>query len=148
MGHVNSTSNKARELPKGAYIEVGSTGDLGITGGSYTVEAWVKFLAYNKDVVDQLDNTILGSDSQETLHIGLRDGRLHMGHYGDDTISTTRQPLGVWRHYAFVYDHVTTEQRIFVNGRRDTVSAGHKPLVGNTPLFIGRHAGTWVLMQV
>ena len=132
-------------LNRGQSMVIGYTGRLGLTGRSYTVEAWVKFRDYNTDDGEQRDNTILGTDRlrrQQALHIVLRGGKLHMGHYCDDTASTTTQALNEWRHYAFVYDYATTEQRIYVNGELDTSSAGHKPLIGKVPLYIGRYAGT------
>ncbi len=87
--------------------------DLGFTSGlatsrDYTAMAWVK------PANQTGDNMVFGQAGDTSLlHLGMRGGAFHSGHWGDDVAGGTTQP-GVWQHVAWVNEG--TSQSIYVNG--------------------------------
>ena len=94
------------------YFDTTSAGNLRFQG-EFTASAWI-----NPDATNA-DRTILGTDQAGNnvgLHLVVRDGRAHLGFYGNDTGGSRTIPTGQWTHVAWQYDAGT--QRIWVNRPR------------------------------
>lgn len=106
---------------------------LGLQGGvNYTVAAWI-----NPNNVGG-DKMVFGQDSGNALHLGIRDGRIHFGHWGADSQSqSTIAANSGWKHVTWQYENGA--QRIFINGVLDNNSA-QGALNNNINVLVGRAA--------
>ncbi|HEV3051157.1 MAG TPA: LamG-like jellyroll fold domain-containing protein, partial [Longimicrobium sp.] len=100
----------------GGHVKLGTARAMGFTGGSFTVEAWVRPDSLEGDV------PLLGMEeavNSRGLHLIIRRGKPYLGFYADDLAGGTQLAAGEWVHLAFRYDASTREQAIFVNGAPD-----------------------------
>jgi hypothetical protein len=123
---------------------VGRTGDLGLSGNSFSFLCWIVLRDRNvADPGDQGDQTILAQEAigtGECLHITIRNMKPYFGFYGHDTGSKTELSLHTWYHLGFVYDVNTRTQLIYVNGRLDARSdVSIPPLRGNHDLYYSHY---------
>jgi hypothetical protein len=115
---------------------VGRTGDLGLSGNSFSFMCWVKLHNTNSS---GRDRTILAQAAigrGECLHITVRNMKPYFGFYDYDTASETELSLHMWYHLAFVYDVGARTQTIYVNGIMDARSKVLiPPLRGNHDVY-------------
>jgi hypothetical protein len=120
----------------------GTTGasgsQLGLVNSSFTVEAWVNPAAISGD------QTILGQEiagESRTLHLILRNGKIHMGFFSDDLMGQTDVPANTWSHIAFTYDVATNARVVYLNGVPDGSDTSTGPFLGEGNVDIGRWGG-------
>ena len=115
------------------WIDTGvSSDELGINGRSdYTMMAWMK-----PDTDRGGDQMIFGQRTGNALHNGIRDRRLHVGHWGNDlNAGSATVEFNTWQHVAFTYR--AGEQAVYINGElRDSGDAG--PLDNPANVVIGQ----------
>ncbi len=123
-----------------AYAKVGTAKELGLTGGSFTVECWLAAAELTSG-----DHAILGTDpccaAGKVLHLILRDGRPHLGFFADDLTAPDKLDAGRWHHVAWRFDAATKQQAIFVDGTRVASRRAQKAFLGEAELVVGRWAG-------
>ncbi|MEM1094706.1 MAG: LamG-like jellyroll fold domain-containing protein [Bacteroidota bacterium] len=118
-----------------SHVALGTAPTMGLTNASFTVEAWIYPDTLNGD------RSLLGTTEQQTnqgLHLILRNGRPLLGFYGNDEFAVQPIPLKQWTHLAFVYDMAAQRQRIYVNGVEVITGTGHAPFAGTGTVYIGR----------
>ncbi|MCH8474039.1 MAG: LEPR-XLL domain-containing protein [Opitutales bacterium] len=116
-------------------------GSLSLTGG-YTVETWIKLDSVQGDQA-LLSATGGNFGTSNYLHLLIRNGRAHIGHFNDDLTGETVLATGEWIHVAFTYDAATLERRIYLNGQLEARDLAARALtaLGNGPLAIGQFTG-------
>lgn len=122
----------------GGHVELGTARALGMTNGSFTVEAWVRPDALAGDV------SLLGTEESGTgqgLHLFIRDGRPMLAFWYDDAITATTLTAGEWVHLAFRFDAATREQAIFINGVVDVRHTAGEVMSGEGMVYLGRRYG-------
>lgn len=124
------------------HVKLGSARVLGITGGSFTAECWVR-----PDGVE--DVAVLGTDETAAgaaLRMGIRGGVAVLGFGGDEGVAG-RTPLraGEWTHLAWRYDAATGEQAVLVNGVVDGSRKAPAGFSGQGMVYLGRAQGAWRL---
>jgi hypothetical protein len=125
------------------FVSIGTVEALGLAGGDFTVEAWIKIQSPR---LDGLDMSIVGGGTRAKnggLHLIVRNGRLHFGFYGNDTPGNTLLVPGAWYHVAFRFTAASGEQAIFLNGVLDAAGGGHAAFAGAGAAYIGQAFGTW-----
>ncbi|MCC5934155.1 MAG: T9SS type A sorting domain-containing protein [Balneolales bacterium] len=110
---------------------------LGLVNSSFTVEAWVKPSSVSGDRTI-LGQNISGNPDSRTIHLILRNGRVHMGFYGDDLTGQTDVPAGLWSHVAFTYDVNTNARTVYLNGVADGTDFATGPFMGEGNVYIGQ----------
>jgi hypothetical protein len=125
-------------------LHIGKTGDLGLSGNSFSFMCWVHLLDKNiADPLEQGDQAILGQaaiGSGECLHVTIRYMKPQFGFYGPGTASKTELALNTWHHLAFVYDMNRQLQTIYINGTLDASSeVPIQPLTGNHDLYYSHY---------
>lgn len=115
----------------------------------YTVETWIYL---DSTAGDQaiLSRTGGGAGTSNYLHLIVRGGQAHIGHFGDDLTGQTVLATGQWHHLAFTYDATTLERRIYVNGELDGADTAARKLteVNNGALQIGSFFGNRLAGQL
>jgi len=118
------------------HIEVPYHTLLNPSGGSITIEAWVKRDAYDRN------ETLVGNGRDASYWLGFSaSGELSFTPHGRDGIVDGNGTVasGVWTHVAVTYDGTT--RRYFINGVLDLVSTEHPgplvPAASEQPLGIG-----------
>ena len=118
------------------YVKLGNAKDLGLTDGSFTVECWFKLAADSPG-----DLTLLGTDTSaqnKGLHLIIRNGKPHMGFYGDDLAGPSKIEAGRWYHIAFRFDATSKEQAIFLDGQRTSKRTSKNAFLGEDQVYLGR----------
>lgn len=110
---------------------------LGLANSSFTVEAWVKPSSVSDDRTI-LGQNISGDPDSRTLHLIIRNGRVHMGFFGDDLTGQTDVPAGQWSHVAFTYDVSTNARTVYLNGVADGTDFAIGPFMGEGNVYIGQ----------
>ena len=134
---------------------IGSPSLLGISDSSFTLSIWSKQVEVSSSKYQAI---LFGVDGpwrlQESLEAYIAgpdlwlkpQGRISFGFYGAcskgccgpaDTIVL----LGVWNHFAFVYDRAQSTQRIFLNGKQIAESQTRQPFIGSGNLLLGKMPG-------
>ena len=112
--------------------------DINLNGGSWTMEAVVKFNTVSKGS----DNAIFGHGTTSTrngLHLAERSSAVYFGFYSNDLGGTTTLVAGRYYHICWVYNHSTAEKIIYLNGAFDN-SAVQATYTGTGNNFeIGRY---------
>jgi hypothetical protein len=127
----------------GDYALLGDAKTLQLSGGSFTVEAWIRpqLESYNQ-------GTIVGGESHETgagLHLQIRDHKPYLGFYGDDLAGQSEIPDHQWTHIAWRFDAATLTQSIVVNGHLDSQRQASAPLAGSDEIYLGRSSSGYFL---
>jgi hypothetical protein len=119
--------------PDGDYIATHFTsGQLGLSSSDYTAAAWIHFSKATGDcMVFSQTNA-----SSVVLHHGVRNSRVHQGHWSNDLAGNLLLQTGVWYHV--VWEYREGHQRIFINGQRDNGPAARGPLANASEVTIGR----------
>ena len=100
-------------LQDSTYVDTGLTAaEAGINGAvNYTMMAWAKPTRASNG-----DQMIFGQPDGNALHNGIRDQRMHIGHWGNDlNAGPARVTFNQWQHFAFTYDP-EGNQTIYING--------------------------------
>ena len=105
---------------------------------SWTFEAWI----YLASLVDWLDYAIIQQPDSPTpdkaLHLTVRYCKLHLGFYSDDLEGISNLTVSRWYHAAFVFDSVTRNQSVYLDGILDASRIANSPYLGmNGSLNIG-----------
>lgn len=120
LGKVLNLANADSETSSAGHVDTGlppadfgMTTEDGLWTRDYTAMAWVNFGSTTGD------NMIFGQlSSQDSVHLGSRNGFLHSGHWGDDIgpDQGVNIPTGTgeWHHVAFV--NQGQQQSIFWDG--------------------------------
>ncbi|CAF3889653.1 unnamed protein product, partial [Rotaria sp. Silwood1] len=99
-----------------------STPFLNLASTSFTVEAWI----YSTIVTG--DNGLMGqcqctSCSNQCFHFLIRSSKLYVGFTLNDINGLTTITVGTWYHVAFVYNSVTQQQILYLNGVQDNIKS-------------------------
>ena len=131
--------------PGGATFMVGTTSQLGLSNGSYTVEAWVRIRSKSSAQHDAVFGCahLPRQPRRQCLHLVYRQLTPHLGHYDNDTEACVTVPIGEWHHIAFVYDDAAQTQSIIINGVEYDNEAEKAPLEGDHPTQWGRLMGVF-----
>lgn len=124
-------------MPQFDLLPGASGSDFGLVNSSFTVEAWIKPNTISGDQAI-LGQAIPGNPDNRTLHLILRNGRVHMGFFGDDLQGQTDVPAQQWSHVAFTYDVTTNSRVVYLNGVADGSDTSGGPFLGEGTVFIGR----------
>lgn len=117
------------------YVTLKSVDELGLAGGDFTLEAWIKPLRNDVDLpIIGVDLTSPGAG----LQFLVRNGRLYGALNESAVIGNTPLQPDVWFHVAFRYTAATGEQVLLVNGVLDAQARGAPLTPGSTVLWIGR----------
>ncbi len=116
------------------YVEIPNVTPLGFNG-NFTASAWI-FPTEISGGEWVFGNGNAGALNQ-TLHLGLRDGRMHMGFFGNDLEGTTQLALNQWHHVTWQFN--AGVQTMYLNGDLEATSLGGVvPFAGTDPVLIGR----------
>jgi hypothetical protein len=121
------------------YVTLPSATELGLTNRSFTVAA--RIFGNN---LGSGDRTILGTDARtnnQGLHLVIRNGKPHMGFFGNDTTANATLSANRWYHLVWRYDLATGTQAIYIDGQLDRITSGRAPFQGTGTLFMGRWGG-------
>ncbi|MGQ7867853.1 LamG-like jellyroll fold domain-containing protein [Sunxiuqinia sp. sy24] len=120
-----------------SYIELPKAEDLKLRDHDFTVSAWVKVGAYDKDNRDISIIGTKGSSYQQSIHLVLRNRKPYFGFYSNDLEGKTIIEAGRWYHLVWRYNKLTGEQAIFVDGKLDSRSLGHPTYKGRENIYLG-----------
>ncbi|MFO1491848.1 MAG: LamG-like jellyroll fold domain-containing protein [Kiritimatiellia bacterium] len=137
--HGGALEFDGQDLPAGDRISTGLTAaTLGFNSSNYTAAAWILFTK------PMGDNMVFGqvSATSNVLHLGVRDSRAHLGHWGNDVTGVTPIFTNIWYHIAWEYRQ--GHQRIFLNGNLDAGPAARGLLAAASEVVIGQSGpATW-----
>ena len=136
-------------------VVIGSPSLLGISDSSFTLSIWSKQVEVSSTkyqaILFGVDGPWRLQQSLETFIAGPNlwlkpQGRISLGFYGACSSgccgpSNTTALLGVWNHFAFVYDRAQSTQRIFLNGKQIVESQPRQPFIGSGNLLLGKIPG-------
>ncbi|CAF1103827.1 unnamed protein product [Rotaria sp. Silwood1] len=111
-----------------------STPFLNLASTSFTVEAWI----YSTIVTG--DNGLMGqcqctSCSNQCFHFLIRSSKLYVGFTLNDINGLTTITVGTWYHVAFVYNSVTQQQILYLNGVQDNIKSSSSAYQGTNGTF-------------
>lgn len=136
---INTTTGNITFNGTNQFFDTGKTGgDLGICDSSYTFDAWINPTTFTGTSIS--DRAIFGT--RETsfgkgLHLVLRNGAIHQGHYSSD-FSIGTATLNQWQNITWTYDRATKKPSIYKNGVLVGTSSGTiEPFTGSTNILIG-----------
>ena len=122
-----------QNLPGGDGVHTGFTAnELGFHQGSnYTAVAWVNFdgSAGDHHVFSQTNA------ADNILHLGIRNGRAHLGHWENDITGITTLQTGVWYHVAWRVENGI--QSVYVDGVEDEGPLSRGALSNESAVVIG-----------
>jgi len=116
-----------------SFIDTNGTSDQLSANGAvdYTQMAWMN--PNNPRTGDQM---IFGQRVGNALHNGIRNGRMHIGHWGNDlNAGAVTVDFNQWQHVAFTYKGGT--QAIYINGVK-RAEEDHGPLNNPANIVIGQ----------
>jgi len=120
------------EIEDPSNVEIGTTGDLGLIGTSFTFLGWVKYnrrLDWHHPIIEfggsKGTNNGVGFRSGHGLYIALEQPECYGGGY-----SYTENE---WTHLAFVYDHASQSVKIYRDGVMKH-TCGPQPITTDVPL--------------
>ncbi|CAF1226781.1 unnamed protein product [Adineta ricciae] len=90
---------------------------------SFTVEMWIKPTTLSAGSTWGLFSQIESVTPHKLLHLCIRDQKLYMGFYFDDLSGTTTLSTNTWYHAAFVYNYLTQQKTIYLNGVQDAIGS-------------------------
>ena len=112
---------------------------------SWTFEAWI----YIPNLQYGAEHPVVGQyasfSMDKCLHLVVRDTKLRFGFFGDDLEGDTNLTGSKWYHVAFVFDAVTNNQSLYLDGILDSSRRSNYSYQGNSGnLNIGANlAGTY-----
>ena len=114
-----------------------SVGNIPLDSRSFTIQFWF----YPTDI-SAWDYSFMGEWSQSgpsrCLFINIRNQKLYFGFFNDDVFANTFLVINRWYHAAFVYDHTTRRQAIYLNGINDGERTANNHFLGSSvPFTIG-----------
>jgi hypothetical protein len=118
------------------YVILDTADKLGLNG-EFTVSAWIKPNAVTGDYGILAMDTGSGST---LLHLNIRNSKLYMGFFGNDTAGNQTLTAGTWYHVTFRYSGGV--QETYINGVLDAQSSGHAPMTGTSMVNIGRYGNS------
>lgn len=132
---IDTTTNNITFNGTNQFFDTGKTGgDLGISDGSYTFDAWIN------PTLDTADRSIFGTRENTVgkgLHLIIRNGVIYQGHFGSD-FSAGTVTLNQWQNITWTYDRATKKPSIYKNGVLVGTSGGTiEPFTGITNILIG-----------
>lgn len=120
----------------GRTISTTTTANLGIEGGSFTVDAWVN-LSFPTFGTFSIFGTPSTGITDQGLELIEQNDKPYFGFFHDDTPGNTALAANTWYNIAWVYDSATGTQATYVNGSLDVSSAGHSNFTGTAVATIG-----------
>ena len=137
--------DKAIQLDGSNYVDIGNTISSEFVGKSFTIEAWVKMIAYDGGAT--VTETILGNLNGATgINFGLvgafdaaNQGKLVLNIGGTKTIGSSVIPVGEWTHVAAVFtDDASNTVTLYVNGKEEANNTSASDVTSTTAnTFIG-----------
>lgn len=125
-------------------VEVPSNSSNNVSGGGFTIEAWIKPTYFRSDPKEGVVIAHHHAAPNRGYVFGVGGtGQVYFGVYDDSTIETTSSSnivtLNSWNYVAATY--LNRKLRVFVNGQQiDSMDADLDPgNPGSVPLTIGRH---------
>ncbi|CAF1164432.1 unnamed protein product [Rotaria sordida] len=111
-----------------------STPFLNLASTSFTIEAWI----YSTIVTG--DNGIMGqcqctSCSNQCFFFLIRSSKLYVGFTLNDINGLTTMTVNTWYHVAFVYNSVTKQQILYLNGVQDNIKSSSSAYQGTNGTF-------------
>ncbi|MEV5573913.1 LamG domain-containing protein [Spirillospora sp. NPDC052269] len=117
-----------------------TTGPVMDTTKSFALSAWVRLTEKTlyHSVISQAGDATNGLLMSYSPAKDRWTWILHHPDGTDDAIASDQAPvLNQWIHLAGVYDSVTKQMALYVNGQRQKGTATHQPWAANGPLYIG-----------
>lgn len=125
-------------------LQIAAANNLNITGGAFTIEAWV----YNQNgaaVISQIVSQDDGSSNSVTFQFRISSTKLEFIYFTSSSrltpvtiTSTAIVPTNAWTHVAVSWSGANTGVRLFINGVLDTTSANVASMFsGNFATAIG-----------
>ncbi|CAF3977515.1 unnamed protein product [Rotaria sordida] len=111
-----------------------STPFLNLASTSFTIEAWI----YSTIVTG--DNGIMGQCqctlcSNQCFYFLIRSSKLYVGFTLNDISGLTTMTASTWYHVAFVYNSVTKQQILYLNGVQDNIKSSSSVYQGTNGTF-------------
>lgn len=112
---------------------------MSLNSRSFTIELWFSLTNAAGNTYAFFGQLSVQNTGKQCLFLVSTGGRLDIGFFNDDTVSSTVLQSNTWYHTAFVYDNDKRQRFIFINGILDTSSAtGVGPYLGTSgPVTIG-----------
>jgi hypothetical protein len=106
---------------------------MSLNSRSFTIEFWFSLTNAASNNYAFFGQLSVPSTGEECLFLVSAAGKLDMGFFNDDTISSTVLSSNTWYHAAFVYDINVRQRSIYINGILDIQSAtGAGPYFGTS----------------
>ncbi len=124
------------------HVRLPSAAQVGMTGASFTVEAWLRLAEATID-----DEPVLGTndfDTGEALTLSLRSRRPFMSFGGPNARGRAKLPVDTWVHVAWRYNADDQLATLFVDGA-EVASSTLPPFVGKGTLNIARAQNQQIL---
>ncbi|CAF2127318.1 unnamed protein product [Rotaria magnacalcarata] len=100
---------------------------------SFTVESWI-----HPTKLSLYDNSILAQCSKPSpencLHLGIRNATLYIHYYEENLTGNAVLKVNNWYHVAFVFDSVSLELSIYLNGKQDAAKKISKNYPGTNDM--------------
>jgi hypothetical protein len=96
---------------------------------SFTIECWIhptSLSVYDNAIFAQCQN----SSHQNCLHLGIRNGTLFINYYEESLKGNSALKVNNWYHVAFVFDAVSFQLSIYLNGKQDAAKKLSKSYQG------------------
>ncbi|HEX3999112.1 MAG TPA: autotransporter-associated beta strand repeat-containing protein [Pirellulales bacterium] len=111
-------------------ISGATTDQLGLVGGSFTVDAWFNLSSVPSNASEAIFGTLEGGTSLG-LQMLIRNDASFLGFYGNDSgLGQTAIQPNTWYNIAFEYNAATQTQSVYLNGNLDLTSTAHTPFEG------------------
>lgn len=122
------------------YIELTTSGALGLVNSSFTISAWVKFNSNSGN------HPILGNSVEQLnqgLNLGLTAGNASMSFFENDLSGIQSIAASEWHFISYSYELETQTMTIYVDGERDAVESGKNAFEGFDLVTIGLAQGNY-----
>ena len=105
---------------------------LNLNNCSWTFEAWI----YPLTLINTIDYGIIGQCESQTmdlcLHITVHHQKLHLGFFADDLTGMASLITSKWYHAAFVFNSISRNQSIYLDGVLDNSGTSASVYLGNS----------------
>ncbi|CAF3374954.1 unnamed protein product [Rotaria sp. Silwood2] len=107
---------------------------LKLTHTSFPVECWIHPISlstYDNAIFAQCQN----SSPQNCFHLGIRNATLFMNYYKETLKGISVLKANNWYHVAFVFDALTLQLTVYLNGKQDATKKVYTPYQGTNDII-------------